>query len=46
MIWLGAIEPWSCIRSRTSASVIDPGPWFPSTGRPLIWAMSTAFPEE
>ena len=44
--WSGVIVPWSSRTSRTSDSVIEPGPWLPSTGMPLIWAMSTALPEE
>ena len=46
MIWCGFIVPWSVSRSLTSASVSVPGPWLPSTGMPLISAMSTASPVE
>ena len=28
------------------ASVIEPGPWWPAIGMPLMAAMSTALPEE
>ena len=46
MIWCGFIEPCSVSRRRIVMSVIEPGPWWPRIGMPLIAAMSTASPEE
>ena len=46
MIWCGFIVPWSVSSRRIVMSVIEPGPWWPRIGMPLIAAMSTALPEE
>ena len=46
MIWCGCIEPWSVSSRRIVMSVIEPGPWWPAIGMPLMAAMSTALPLE
>ena len=46
MIWCGFIVPCSVSRRRIVMSVIEPGPWWPRIGMPLIVAMSTALPDE
>ena len=46
MIWWGFIVPWSVSRLRIVMSVIEPSPWWPTIGVPLMAAMSTALPEE
>ena len=46
MIWSGRIVPWSSISRRTVCSVIPPASWWPMIGMSLIFAMSTALPEE
>ena len=46
MIWAGLIVPCSVSRRRTAMSVIEPLPWLPRIGMPLIFAMSTALPDE
>jgi hypothetical protein len=46
MIWWGFIVPWSVSRRRIVMSVMEPAPWWPMIGIPLIAAMSTALPEE
>ena len=46
MIWCGFIVPWSVSSRRIVMSVIEPSPWWPRIGMPLIAAMSTALPEE
>ena len=46
MIWSGAIVPCRRISRRTVCSVMPPGSWWPRIGMPLIFAMSTALPEE
>ena len=44
MICAGFIVPRSVSSSRIVASVIEPAPWLPMIGTPLIAAMSTAVP--
>ena len=46
MIWSGFIVPCSVSRRCTVSSVIEPLPWWPRIGMPLILAMSTALPDE
>ena len=46
MIWCGFIEPCSVSSLRIVVSVIEPGPWWPTIGVPLISEMSTASPVE
>ena len=46
MIWCGFIVPCSVSSRRIVMSVIEPAPWWPRIGMPLIAAMSTALPEE
>ena len=46
MIWWGFIVPCSVSRRRIVMSVIEPAPWWPRIGMPLIAAMSTALPVE
>ena len=46
MIWCGFIVPCSVSSRRIVMSVIEPGPWWPTIGMPLIAAMSTALPVE
>ena len=46
MIWCGFIVPWRVSRRWIVRSVIEPGPWWPRIGMPLIAAMSTAVPVE
>ena len=46
MIWWGFIVPCSVSSRRMVMSVIEPGPWWPRIGIPLIAAMSTALPDE
>ena len=46
MIWWGFMVPCSVSSRRMVMSVIEPGPWWPRIGIPLIAAMSTALPEE
>jgi hypothetical protein len=45
MIWSGAIAPWSVSSRRIALSAIDPAPWFPRIGVPLIFEMSTPLPD-
>ena len=46
MIWCGFIVPCR-VRSRWIViSVMEPAPWWPRIGMPLIAAMSTAVPVE
>ena len=44
MIWWGFIVPCSVSRRWMTRSVIEPLPWLPRIGMPLIAAMSTAVP--
>jgi hypothetical protein len=44
MIWCGLTVPCSVSRRRIVMSVIEPSPWWPATGIPLTFAMSTALP--
>ena len=46
MIWCGFIVPWRVSRRWIVRSVIEPLPWWPTIGMPLIAAMSTALPVE
>jgi hypothetical protein len=46
MICAGFIVPCRVSRRRTARSVIEPLPWWPRIGVPLILAMSTALPLE
>ena len=46
MICAGFIVPWSVSSRRFVMSVIEPSPWWPRIGMPLIRAMSTALPVE
>ena len=46
MICAGFIVPCSVSSRRIVMSVIEPAPWLPRIGMPLILAMSTALPEE
>ena len=46
MIWCGLIVPCSVSRRRIVMSAIEPSPWWPRIGIPLIFAMSTALPDE
>jgi hypothetical protein len=44
MIWFGCIAPWSVSSRRIVTSVIEPAPWWPRIGIPLIFEMSTLSP--
>jgi hypothetical protein len=46
MICAGSIVPWRVSRRWIAISVIEPLPWWPMIGMPLIAAMSTALPLE
>ncbi len=46
MIWCGFIVPCRVSRRWIVMSVIEPGPWWPMMGMPLMAAMSTAVPVE
>ena len=46
MIWCGFIVPCRVSSRWIVSSVIEPGPWWPRIGTPLIAAMSTAVPVE
>ena len=46
MICAGFIVPCRVSSLRTVMSVIEPAPWLPRIGMPLILAMSIALPEE
>ena len=46
MIWCCVIEAGSVSSLRIVVSVIEPGPWCPVIGVPLISEMSTASPVE
>ena len=46
MIWCGFIVPWRVSRRWIVTSVIEPEPWWPMIGTPLIAAMSIAVPVE
>ena len=46
MIWCGFIVPCSVSSRWIVSSVIEPAPWWPTIGTPLMAAMSTAVPVE
>ena len=46
MIWCGFIVPCSVSRRWIVRSVIEPEPWWPMIGTPLMAAMSIAVPVE
>jgi hypothetical protein len=46
MIWSGFTVPCNVSRRRIVMSAIEPSPWWPMIGMPLIFAMSTAPPAE